>query len=79
MSALGTVASSTQGRFHWTHRMPERITFRGEAHYRAKLTADAVRQIRASTRTNVAEAKLWGVCHQHIRDIRQRRKWSWVR
>lgn len=50
----------------------------GEANPNAKLTADDVRAIRASTRTAAALARRFGVSRTHIGYIKQRRSWEHI-
>lgn len=51
---------------------------RGEAHYRAKLTADDVRKIRASRESMSALARQYGVSVNSIEAIVKRRSWAHV-
>jgi hypothetical protein len=51
---------------------------RGEAHYRSKLTDDAVRQIRASTEEQSILARRYGVSQPLISNIRSGAGWKHV-
>jgi len=50
----------------------------GERHYAAKLTIEAVHEIRASTESGRALAKRFGVPFQTISDVRRRKSWKHV-
>lgn len=51
---------------------------KGEAHWKAKLTADDVREIRTSTEKRPVLASRFGVCVAMITRIRQRKSWRHV-
>ncbi len=53
-------------------------TSRGEQRPSAKLTEDQVREIRASTETQTEIAIRYGICQQHISDVKSGRKWRHV-
>jgi hypothetical protein len=50
----------------------------GEAHGNAKLTADLVREIRASSESHRRIAAKCGLSYYTVRDLRQRRSWRHV-
>jgi predicted kinase len=50
------MSDSREGENHWTHRMPERIWWRGERHHASKLTSENVTAIREATPTGEEEA-----------------------
>ncbi|HRE44059.1 MAG TPA: NUMOD4 motif-containing HNH endonuclease [Terricaulis sp.] len=51
---------------------------RGEQRPEARLTADDIRAIRASTQPGTVIAPLYGVSHKHISSIRLRKVWKHV-
>jgi len=51
----------------------------GTKHWKAKLTAEDVRFIRASPLSSRQIAPRFGVAHMHIRKIRQRKSWKHLR
>ncbi len=67
------------GNLRWGTREENHSTIRwrqGEAHYRAELTEDDVRAIRASTEPHVVLARRLGVSETTIRDIRNHKTWK---
>jgi hypothetical protein len=62
---------------HWTRRMPGLVPV-GEANPAAKLTAAAVRAIRADKRTHRQVAAAYGVSMGSIENVRARRTWKHV-
>lgn len=50
----------------------------GAQHANAKLSDEAVREIRASTETHKALAERFGVCYQAIQHVRKGRQWRHV-
>lgn len=71
--------SRTHPGTHWSERMPERIV-RHERHGMARLTADAVREIRrlGPSRTPVELGRQFGVTHQNINRILKGETWKGV-
>lgn len=59
-------------------KVAKRRHAKGETHYNHKLTADDVRAIRASTESNVALARKYGVHNDNIRYVRIRRSWAHI-
>jgi hypothetical protein len=56
-------------------------SLKGEKHNMVKLTEDqiqTIRRLRASGHSVVALASMFGVCHQHISGIVNRKKWGWL-
>jgi hypothetical protein len=51
---------------------------RGERVHRARLTADQVRAIRASTDSERTLARAFGVTSTNIHHIRNRKNWRWL-
>ena len=51
---------------------------KGENHYRAKLTAEVVREIRASSLTNTELAEVYGTSRRTISDARRGKTWRHI-
>lgn len=59
-------------------RMSRKPRFAGEAHPRAKLSADDIRAIRADTRTQSAIGEQYGIRQAHVSAIKSRVIWKTV-
>lgn len=51
---------------------------KGENHYGAKLTAEVVREIRASSLTNTELAEVYGISRRTISDARRGKTWRHI-
>lgn len=73
----GEECPQTQGDKHWTHRTPERLTWRGERNHAAKLTPSAVRIIRMAPDVipNWHLARIFDVHRNTIGKARRRETW----
>ena len=65
------------GDAHWTRRDPDKKDkcMSGQNHFRAKLTPDLVREIRASSETGVALSRRLGVTPATISAVRKNKTW----
>lgn len=77
LDRAGKESPKTHGPRHWTHRTPERITWRGMKNKSAKLHQDQVYRILrcAGTMPDRALAELFRVSRSTIRSIRTRKTW----
>lgn len=77
--AVSEIAPSqdSRGESHHSRTHPERLS-RGERRYNAKLTEDAVREIRISTDTALSLGRRFGVDPTLIKRVRDRRAWVHV-
>jgi hypothetical protein len=71
---LGTYQDNTDDMFERGRQNPPR----GERSHTAMLTAEQVMAIRASSQSNKAQAKAYGVSTTCISDVRTRKTWSHI-
>jgi hypothetical protein len=76
---LGTQAENLQDMTHKGRRRNGVKPQPGETNPMAKLTADAVRAIRASCERQQTLADRYGISQPTVSDIKQGRRWAWLR